>query len=99
MMTGVKTYMTPKLISNEMTRGNTQLGFSLTARNVFDGEKTAPYTTEDKPNPINEYGKSKLLGEQYIQYILDNYFTIRTSWLYSKKYGNNFYKFIFIIYN
>ena len=61
---------------------------------VFDGEKTEPYTTEDKPNPINEYGKSKLLGEQYIQAILDEYFIIRTSWLYSKKYGNNFYKTI-----
>ncbi|WP_034042361.1 dTDP-4-dehydrorhamnose reductase [Wocania ichthyoenteri] len=62
---------------------------------VFDGEKTEPYTVEDKPNPINEYGKSKLLGEQHIQDILEKYFIIRTSWLYSKKHGNNFYKTIF----
>ncbi|MDO5978857.1 dTDP-4-dehydrorhamnose reductase [Flavivirga spongiicola] len=61
---------------------------------VFDGEKAGPYTVEDEPNPINEYGKSKLLGEQYIQDTLDKYFIIRTSWLYSKKYGNNFYKTI-----
>jgi dTDP-4-dehydrorhamnose reductase len=61
---------------------------------VFDGEKTTPYTVQDKPNPINEYGKSKLLGEHYIQDILDKYFIIRTSWLYSKKYGHNFYKTI-----
>ena len=61
---------------------------------VFDGEKEEPYTILDKPNPINEYGKSKLLGEQYIQEILKNYLIIRTSWLYSKKYGNNFYKMI-----
>src|SRR5690606_10098553 len=46
------------------------------------------------PNPINEYGKSKLLGEQYIQETLDYYFIIRTSWLYSKKYGKNFYRTI-----
>ena len=59
---------------------------------VFDGEKETGYTVDDTPNPINEYGKSKLLGEQYIQYILDHYFIIRTSWLYSKKYGNNFYR-------
>src|SRR5690606_12956277 len=26
--------------------------------------------------------------------ILDNYFIIRTSWLYSKKYGHNFYRTI-----
>lgn len=61
---------------------------------VFDGEKKEPYTVEDLPNPINEYGKSKLLGEQYIQTILNNYFIIRTSWLYSKKYGKNFYRTI-----
>ena len=59
---------------------------------VFDGEKESPYTVADIPNPINEYGKSKLLGEQYIQYILEKYFIIRTSWLYSKEHGNNFYK-------
>ncbi|WP_298237204.1 dTDP-4-dehydrorhamnose reductase [uncultured Algibacter sp.] len=61
---------------------------------VFDGEKTKPYTVLDKTNPINEYGKSKLAGEQFIQSSLSKYFIIRTSWLYSKKYGNNFYKFI-----
>ncbi|MGZ0015679.1 dTDP-4-dehydrorhamnose reductase [Yeosuana sp. AK3] len=61
---------------------------------VFDGEKKEPYTTEDVPNPINEYGKSKLLGEAYIQDVLTDYFIIRTSWLYSKKYGKNFYKTI-----
>ena len=61
---------------------------------VFDGEKGEPYTIDDLPNPINEYGKSKLLGEQYIQEILTDYFIIRTSWLYSKKYGNNFYRTI-----
>ncbi|MBP0902864.1 dTDP-4-dehydrorhamnose reductase [Mariniflexile gromovii] len=61
---------------------------------VFDGEKSGPYTITDLPNPINEYGKSKLLGEQYIQSTIEKYFIIRTSWLYSKKYGKNFYKSI-----
>jgi len=61
---------------------------------VFDGKKNKPYTEEDVPNPINEYGKSKLLGEQYIQEILSDYFIIRTSWLYSKDFGHNFYKTI-----
>ena len=61
---------------------------------VFDGDKREPYTVNDKPNPINEYGKSKLLGEQYIQDILNTYFIVRTSWLYSKKYGKNFYRTI-----
>ncbi|MEL4307317.1 dTDP-4-dehydrorhamnose reductase [Joostella sp. CR20] len=61
---------------------------------VFDGEKGTPYSIDDITNPINEYGKSKLKGEQYIQDILDKYFIIRTSWLYSKEFGKNFYKTI-----
>jgi dTDP-4-dehydrorhamnose reductase len=61
---------------------------------VFDGEKGAPYLPNDLTNPINEYGKSKLLGEQYIQEIMSKFFIIRTSWLYSKKYGKNFYRTI-----
>jgi len=60
---------------------------------VFDGEKQSPYTEEDKPNPINEYGKSKLALQIYIQEIKPNYFIIRASWLYSR-YGNNFLKSI-----
>jgi len=58
---------------------------------VFDGKKKLPYTEEDIPNPINVYGASKLKGEDYIKSILDNYFIIRTSWVYSE-YGNNFVK-------
>lgn len=56
---------------------------------VFDGKKNSPYTEEDIANPINQYGKSKLLGEQHIQNSLKKYFVIRASWLYSE-YGNNF---------
>lgn len=34
---------------------------------VFDGTKEeAPYTEEDKPNPINWYGQTKLEGEQFV---------------------------------
>ncbi|GAA3656630.1 dTDP-4-dehydrorhamnose reductase [Flavivirga jejuensis] len=61
---------------------------------VFDGKKNEVYTIEDTPNPINEYGKSKLLGENFVHEILDEYFIIRTSWLYSKVYGKNFYRSI-----
>ncbi len=61
---------------------------------VFDGEKETPYLVTDEPNPINEYGKSKLQGELLVQHILKEFFIIRTSWLYSKTYGKNFYKTI-----
>lgn len=58
---------------------------------VFDGQKAVPYTENDDPNPINVYGSSKLKGEQYVQEIMEDYFIIRTSWVYSE-YGNNFVK-------
>lgn len=60
---------------------------------VFDGKKTTPYVEDDMPNPINQYGASKLAGEKYIREILNTYFIIRTSWLYSE-FGKNFYKTI-----
>lgn len=60
---------------------------------VFDGEKKEPYTINDTPNPINVYGASKLKGEEYIKKILERYFIVRTSWLYSE-FGHNFYKTI-----
>ena len=56
---------------------------------VFDGSKDSPYLEEDLPNPINVYGKSKLLGETNIQEILENYLIIRTSWLFGLG-GKNF---------
>ncbi len=58
---------------------------------VFDGEKTLPYTEEDIPNPTGIYGQTKLDGERAVQQTFDNYFIIRTSWVYSQ-FGNNFMK-------
>ncbi|MDO7172154.1 dTDP-4-dehydrorhamnose reductase [Mariniflexile sp. AS56] len=78
----------------EACKNNNTVLIHISTDYVFDGEKSEPYEVTDSPNPINEYGKSKLLGEQYIQNTINNYFIIRTSWLYSKKYGKNFYKSI-----
>lgn len=38
----------------------------------------------DEPNPLNEYGKSKYLGEKIVEETLDNYLTFRLSWLFGK---------------
>lgn len=56
---------------------------------VFDGTAKQPYKEDDKCNPINAYGESKLAGERYLQTLTDNYILIRTSWLYGVK-GENF---------
>ena len=45
---------------------------------VFDGAK-GMYTENDSPNPINVYGKSKLLGEKLIQENLEDHIIIRTN--------------------
>lgn len=61
---------------------------------VFDGRKKGAYLPEDTPNPINEYGKSKLAGEAIIRDGMTRYRIVRTSWLYSRKYAPNFYQTI-----
>ena len=58
---------------------------------IFDGTKDGFYEVEDEPNPINVYGKTKLLGEQAVQRILDKYFIVRISWVFGE-HGNNFVK-------
>lgn len=58
---------------------------------VFDGKSSKPYTEEDEPGPTNVYGDTKLAGEKSIMNCLDEFFIIRTSWLYSE-FGKNFVK-------
>lgn len=54
---------------------------------VFDGNKDAPYTEEDRPNPLSYYGLSKLLGEEavlaaapHLPWVL----VVRTSWVFGQ---------------
>ncbi|MDO4902894.1 MAG: dTDP-4-dehydrorhamnose reductase [Limosilactobacillus sp.] len=56
---------------------------------VFDGTKQGEYTTDDPTNPKNEYGKSKLAGEEIVAKTMSKYYIIRTSWVFGK-YGKNF---------
>jgi len=55
---------------------------------VFNGSRKG-YDESDVPDPINVYGKSKLLAEQNIIENMNNYRIIRTSWLFGR-HGNNF---------
>lgn len=56
---------------------------------IFDGTKDSPYTPNDKPNPINNYGLTKLQGENFVKKYCQNFYIIRTSWLYGH-HGKNF---------
>lgn len=58
---------------------------------VFKGDGHTPLTENDKADPVSIYGRTKLEGEQEVIRILEKYYIIRTSWLYSE-FGNNFVK-------
>ena len=55
---------------------------------VFDGRKGEPYVESDETNPVNEYGRSKLKGEEQAQALVSKCYVVRTSWLYGG--GNDF---------
>lgn len=59
---------------------------------VFDGQKGAPYTVDDKIAPQGVYGATKAAGEAALLELLPAHSCIlRTSWVYSS-HGNNFVK-------
>lgn len=56
---------------------------------VFDGTNSDEYQVDDPTNPKNEYSKAKLAGERAVKEKTDDYYIIRTSWVFGK-YGKNF---------
>jgi len=61
---------------------------------VFSGNETSPYKVSDPVNPINAYGRTKLIGENLISDMgIDRCYVMRTAWLYGE-YGTNFIKTI-----
>lgn len=58
---------------------------------VFDGKQANLYVEDDLGSPLGVYGVTKLDGENAVLETLEDYFVIRTSWLYSE-YGHNFLK-------
>ncbi|WLF70047.1 dTDP-4-dehydrorhamnose reductase [Clostridium septicum] len=56
---------------------------------VFDGKGSSPLKECDITVPISAYGKTKLLGENYVKDFCSRYFIVRTAWLYGY-FGKNF---------
>lgn len=56
---------------------------------VFDGSSDLPYHEDDKTNPLNVYGRTKLAGEKSVRELCPNHLILRTSWVYGSR-GNNF---------
>ncbi|OOM81530.1 dTDP-4-dehydrorhamnose reductase [Clostridium puniceum] len=56
---------------------------------VFSGVGNKPLTEYDLTVPYSLYGKTKLLGEKYVQEFCSKSFIVRTAWLYGYV-GHNF---------
>lgn len=91
----------PKILSECCSENNVKL-IHISTDYVFGGSVLPVDEDSDTPNPLNRYGKTKLLGETEILDMATKteftekelqYMIIRTSWLYSE-YGNNFVKTI-----
>lgn len=57
---------------------------------VFNGQNSQGYKEDDVTDPVNAYGRSKLLGEKLLQESGAKYSIFRISWIYDDR-GTNFY--------
>jgi len=56
---------------------------------VFDGTGSTPLKANNPTNPLNNYGLTKLKGEEAVKKYCQKYYIARTSWLYGI-HGKNF---------
>lgn len=77
----------PRNLAIAATRNHARL-VHISTDYVFDGQADEPYTEFSIPNPKAVYGKTKLAGEHFVKDFSDEYFIIRTAWLYGD--GKNF---------
>ncbi|WP_448003842.1 dTDP-4-dehydrorhamnose reductase [Agromyces bauzanensis] len=57
---------------------------------VFDGGATSPYAEDAPRHPISAYGRTKAVGEEFVEQLLpDRSYIVRTAWLYGE-HGPNF---------
>ncbi|MGH7887273.1 MAG: SDR family oxidoreductase, partial [Candidatus Binatia bacterium] len=64
---------------------------------AFEGEPVgrAPYTIQDEPQPVNNYGRTKVAGEEAVRAASVRSYIIRTSWVYGS--GKN--SFLCVVHN
>ena len=83
-------YKAVDIISKWTSSNNVKL-IHISTDYVFDGLSEIPINENSYTDPVNEYGRSKLRGEQVCLKNDPKSIIIRTSWLYSS-FGKNFVK-------
>ena len=79
----------PQTLARNCRERNIRL-IHISTDSVFSADEPKYFGAHEKPNPINQYGKSKMLGEKIV--LLDNAdktWIVRTSWLYGD-FGGQF---------
>ncbi len=79
----------PAILAEELKRIGGRLLVHYSTDYVFDGASARPYREDDRTGPLNEYGGSKLRGEQALAQIGAPYLIFRTEWVYATR-GKNF---------
>jgi dTDP-4-dehydrorhamnose reductase len=69
-----------RILAEACSRGKARIVY-ISTDYVFDGEKGL-YAEEDKPNPVNHYGITKLMGERHAEELCESSAILRTSVLY-----------------
>lgn len=73
----------------QYARGASALLVHYSTDYVFDGTLDRPYTEDDAPRPLNQYGATKLAGESAILASACDALVFRCGWLYAPQ-GHNF---------
>jgi dTDP-4-dehydrorhamnose reductase len=81
----------PKILAEAATKLGAGL-IHISTDYVFDGKSSSPYLENAPTNPLGEYGKSKLAGENAIRSACSNHMIIRTAWVYGVQGKGNFVK-------
>ncbi|MEW5958949.1 MAG: dTDP-4-dehydrorhamnose reductase [Chloroflexota bacterium] len=55
---------------------------------IFDGQSQADYDEVAQPNPLNQYGRSKLAGERLSLQLCPRTYAVRTAWLFGHAPNN-----------